>query len=595
MSHHGVAKSGQDDSAKAPIETTPLLPPGPTTADASQEAQLDAHTNGTANGKRNGKAVDPDDGHTTANQTISFARGALCAAALAFLIFLQATNISLITTTQSRIAADLDAFDKTSWFTSAYLIAMSALGPLNGKLSSVFSPRICIFASTIILAIGSVLSSLAQSFEAFVFGRAVTGMGASGVFTISIIIVLELTGSKRRGIAIGLLNSGYTVGVAVGATAAGGLLPLVGWRALFWAQAPIAIAGGLVLLFAIPHDFTAGAKDESGHSTLKRVGRLDYFGALTLTAAIVLVLYALSSPKEIPILPIILSALVFLTFVLNEIYLAKDPIIPITLLKSRGLLLTCLSTVGYMMARWSVLFYTPTYAIAVRQWSPATAGSILIPTNAGFAAGGLLVGWFHVRRQGSFYIPCLVVYALFPITMVLLAYLSTQHSNPVLYILIVAAGGAVTGAALNYTLAHLLHLTPKSTHYMATSLVATFRGFAGSFGSAIGGGMFTRKLATSLQSHFESEGLHHKERLIRRLLGSPALVGELTGVDKEVAIRGYEDALRMLFLAGAGLAVVMVFVQAGTGWRGAKDESVLDEERDALVRNSNTQSAREEE
>ncbi|KAI6883809.1 hypothetical protein KC318_g15966, partial [Hortaea werneckii] len=153
-------------------ETTPLIPPPPTTVDASPEARLDEATtnpssssstagggSGVNNSKPNGKPANvDDDGHTLANQTISVARGILCTLALGFLIFLQATNISLITTTQSRIAADLDAFDKTSWFTSAYLIAMSALGPLNGKLSSVFSPRICIFASTIVLAIGSVLS-----------------------------------------------------------------------------------------------------------------------------------------------------------------------------------------------------------------------------------------------------------------------------------------------------------------------------------------------------------------------------------------------------------------------------------------------------
>ena len=461
---------------------------------------------------------------------------------------------------------------------------MSALSPLNGKLASVFSPRLCIFASCVILSIGVICSSLAVDFTSFIIGRVLTGVGASGIFTISIIIVLELTGSKRRGIAIGLLNSGYTVGVAVGATAAGALLPVIGWRALFWIQAPIALAGGTILLFAIPHDFTAGAQNESGHSTLKLLARLDYLGATTLTTSIVLLLYALSSPKQIPILPIILSGIVLITFVLNEVYFAHDPIIPVSLLKSRGLLLTCLSTVGYMMARWTVLFYTPTYALAVRQWSPALAGSILIPTNGGFAVGGLLVGWLHIKRQGSFYIPCVVVYALFPCTLVLLAYLSTQHSSPVLFVATVAACGAVTGAALNYTLAHLLHLTPKSTHYIATSLVATFRGFAGSFGSAIGGGLFTRTLYTSLTEHFEDAG-EARPDLVRRLLGSPALVRTLRGGEREIAIKGYEDALKALFLAGAGLALMMVFVQAGTGWKAPKqeDDSVLEAERRALV------------
>ena len=91
-------------------------------------------------------------------------------------------------------------------------------------------------------------------------------------------------------------------------------------------------------------------------------------------------------------------------FIFVEFHVATEPIIPITVLKSRGALLTCLSTLGFMASRWTILFYTPVYAIAVRGWSPASAGSILVPTNAGFALGGLLVGWIHIRRSGSFYV-----------------------------------------------------------------------------------------------------------------------------------------------------------------------------------------------
>lgn len=585
-----------------PSERTPLITAGPSSVYAPLEAELEqedqkGHVNGGSkqNGHLNGdikgtpRGESPaDDGHTIANQTITLVRGILCTIALGFLIFLQATNISLLTTTQSEIASELDAFEKTTWFTSAYLIAMSSLSPLNGKLAAVFGPRICIFASAVIMAVGCLVSSIANGFGVFITGRCITGVGASGVFTISIIVVLELTGSKRRGIAIGLLNSGYTIGVAVGATLAGALLETVGWRALFWMQAPLALFGGTALLLAIPHDFTAGKKKqhEEDHTTLKRLMRLDYSGAFTLTGSIVLFLYALSSPGQIPILPIILSGIVLVIFVLNETHFASDPIIPVTLLKSRGLLLTCLGTVGYMMARWCVLFYTPIYALAVRQWNPATAGSILIPTNGGFAIGGLLVGWLHIRRLGSFYIPTVVVYTLFPITLVCLAFLSTEHSSPVLYVLVVFACGAVTGAALNYNLAHLLHLTPRSTHYIATSLVATFRGFAGSFGSAIGGGLFTRTLYQSLESGFEKEGLKHKEDLIRRLLGSPKLVENLAGVERDVALRSYEHALKTLFLAGAGLAAITVIAQAGTGWRSADEQeakSRLEEERQRLI------------
>ena len=100
-----------------------------------------------------------------------------------------------------------------------------------------------------------------------------------------------------------------------------------------------------------------------------------------------------------------------------------------------------------------------------------------------------------------------------------------------------------------------------------------FRSFAGSFGSSIGGGLFTRTLYQSLTAGFDKAGLRHKEELVRRLLGSPALVENLGGVEKEVAIEGYQDALRMLFLAAAGLAALMVILQAGTGWTAAEEKA----------------------
>lgn len=81
-----------------------------------------------------------------------------------------------------------------------------------------------------------------------------------------------------------------------------------------------------------------------------------------------------------------------------------EPIIPITVLKSRGALLSCFAQLGIMATRWMVLFYTPVYAISVLDWSPIAAGSILLPTNLGFATGGILVGVFHVKRGGSFWL-----------------------------------------------------------------------------------------------------------------------------------------------------------------------------------------------
>lgn len=168
--------------------------------------------------------------------------------------------------------------------------------------------------------------------------------------------------------------------------------------------------------------------------------------------------------------------------------------------------------------------------------------------------------------------PCVIAFVFFSATLFILGQLSTASSATFWYFTATFGNGFCTGAALNYTLAHILHLSLPQTHFIVTSLLATFRGFAGSFGSAIGGGIFARVLESALVQGFEEKGLTGKEELIRKLLGGPALVSGLEGDDKEVAIAGYVTALKGLFTAASGLALLMVLVQAGTGWRGAMEK-----------------------
>ncbi|RJE21666.1 MFS multidrug transporter [Aspergillus sclerotialis] len=91
------------------------------------------------------------------------------------------------------------------------------------------------------------------------------------------------------------------------------------------------------------------------------------------------------------------------------------------------------------------------------------------------------------------------------------------------------------------------------------------RGFAGSFGSAAGGGLFSRELKGALERGFSRHGLTGKEELIRKLIGSPALVMNLTGAEREVAVNSYEKAVQRLFLAAGALTLATTIVQAGTG------------------------------
>jgi predicted MFS family arabinose efflux permease len=453
--------------------------------------------------------------------------------------------------------------------------------PLVGRLCQIFSSRNYIFASIIIQCIGLLITSIAPKLWMFLVGRVFTGIGSAAVTPVALILVTELTSKRRRGLFIGLVNTGYTIGVSCGAIIAGALEPAVGWRAIFWLQIPLALSAGITAFFAIPKNLEAGSKQFQDLSVAQKLSRIDYFGVITMISALVLFLYAFTL-HEIEYTPVVLSAFMLLLFILVESHHATDPIVPVAVLKSRGNLLTGLSTTGLMTARWGVLFYTPVYAIAVRGWSQASAGLMLLPTNGGFAVGGILVGWLHVRRAGSFYIPSLITYILFAVTLSIVAQLSTSESETWVYVIALFANGFCTGAAMNYTLAHVLHLTIPVTHVIVIPLSAMFRGLSGSFGSAVSGGLFARVLRSTLEADFRDRGLKGKEQLIRKLLGTPALVKGLVGTEKEVAVDGYTTAVKTLFVSGSMLALIVTVVQAGTGWtapdRGAEADEDVEED-----------------
>ncbi|RFU72817.1 major facilitator superfamily transporter [Trichoderma arundinaceum] len=163
------------------------------------------------------------------NHDVSFARSIAIGFNLFLLIFIHSTNMSGLTMIQGSLAQDLRSPSQAMWFTTSYLISMSSLTPLVGRLASIFSPRSVILPSVALFSLGSLASSQAHSFAAFMVGRVVMGCGGAGIVVMAVVFVIELTGKRMRGVMIGFVNATFTMGVSVGAAVYGVLLPVVGW------------------------------------------------------------------------------------------------------------------------------------------------------------------------------------------------------------------------------------------------------------------------------------------------------------------------------------------------------------------------------
>ena len=155
-------------------------------------------------------------------------------------------------------------------------------------MSKIFTPNIYITASCAIFTIGTVISAVATSLSIFLLGRASTGIGGAGIFSVTLVLVLEHVSEKRRGLFLGLINTGFTVGVALGAVIAGVLAPRAGWRAIFWVQAPVALFLGAIIYSILPrfHESDAGSSGYRHQSLLEQLMQVDYLGILTLVSLV---------------------------------------------------------------------------------------------------------------------------------------------------------------------------------------------------------------------------------------------------------------------------------------------------------------------
>ncbi|KAL1891563.1 hypothetical protein Cpir12675_004935 [Ceratocystis pirilliformis] len=451
---------------------------------------------------------------------------------------------------QSKVAEDLDADEEVMWFAGAYLIALSALTPVIGRLATIFVPRNIVIPVSLLVAAGSALTASATTFVRFTIGRVVTGMGAAGVFTLSMIFVLQLTSKERRGMYMALVNMGFTAGLSFGA---------------------IMYAAGAGVYLSVPESSQPRKKLNGGMSAAQKLASIDYFGVVALTATISLFLYALIG--DIRPYCIALSFVFLGVFVLWECRFATDPIIPLKILSSKDVLCTCFAQLIFVSTRWSLLYYGPVFMLVVKGFSLSVSGSILIPTNIGFGGGGLLIGWLHIRHHGSFWLSSILSLAIFCLTLVLVASSGSTSSPSWLFVLYVFLNGLATGGGVNYTLAHMLHLTSPDVHFVSTSLLGMFRGFGGSFGTAIGGGYFMRLLKSLLTEEFArlDGGVMspRHEDLVVKLAGRPSYVfdGGLSANEEIIARSGYAAALQQTWRMAALVGLTSIVLQGMCGWR----------------------------
>ena len=177
-----------------------------------------------------------------------------------FFIFFQAYMVAPI------IPALADAFATSArtvgFVVPAYLIPYGIATLVFGLLADRLGVQRVMFASLAMFSLLTALTATAVSVEQMALWRVLTGLGASGVVPLALVLVGQLFPYEQRGRPLGWLFAAMAGGMAFGSPLGSILVPIIGWRGLFLA---VGATGGIVLLLLLPYRrLIAGAMQPVG-------------------------------------------------------------------------------------------------------------------------------------------------------------------------------------------------------------------------------------------------------------------------------------------------------------------------------------------
>ncbi|HWG67311.1 MAG TPA: MFS transporter, partial [Rhodanobacteraceae bacterium] len=186
-------------------------------------------------------------------------------------------NVAL-PTLQREMVAGLAAMQ---WVVNAYLLMLGALVLVGGVLGDRLGQRTVFTWGTALFTLASIACGLAPDAGVLIAARAIQGIGAALLVPSSLAIIAAVYPEAERGKAIGIWAAAGAVTTAIGPVLGGWLVDAVSWRAIFFINAPLAIAALLLAHHAVPNQRNGDAEG------------LDWPGAVLAIVGLALLTWAL--------------------------------------------------------------------------------------------------------------------------------------------------------------------------------------------------------------------------------------------------------------------------------------------------------------
>jgi EmrB/QacA subfamily drug resistance transporter len=286
-------------------------------------------------------------------------------------------DVTIVGVALPSIREDL-GFSKTSlaWVVNAYLLTFGGFLLLGGRLGDLFGHRRLFLIGISLFTLASLGCGLATSQDVLVGARAVQGLGGAVVSAVALSLIVTLfTEPAERARAMGVFGfvaaGGGTIGVLLG----GILTDALNWHWIFLVNLPIGVAVIALCLVLLPAGHGQGA-----------AGRLDVAGALTVTASLMLAVYAIVNGNEQgwtsarTIVVLAASAALIALFLAIESRISA-PLVPLGLFRVRNIAVSNVVGALWAAAMFAWFFLSALYLQLVLGYSPLQVGLAFLPAN----------------------------------------------------------------------------------------------------------------------------------------------------------------------------------------------------------------------
>jgi EmrB/QacA subfamily drug resistance transporter len=315
----------------------------------------------------------------------------LCAGELMIVLDTTIVNVALPSIRESL------RFTETSlvWVVNAYMLTYGGFLLLGGRLGDLFGQRKLFLLGITLFTLASVACGLSGSQGLLVAARAVQGLGGAVVSSIALSLMMNLfTDAAERAKAMGIFGfvcaGGGSIGVLLGGLLTGGL----SWHWIFLVNLPIGAAVYTLSAMLLKESRAPGAP------------RLDVGGAVTVTASLMLAVYAIVNGNEsgwasTQTLGLLGAAAVLLALFLAIEARVRDPLMPLRLFKLRNLATANVVGILWSAAMFAWFFVSALYMQLVLGYSAMQVGLAFLPSNLIMAAFSLGISAKMVMRFGT--------------------------------------------------------------------------------------------------------------------------------------------------------------------------------------------------